>query len=231
MEITNAKVYDLADSIVASGLPMMANPDSSKMRREADSLEAWIHNPEILEIDGDFKETFGEIIGRHMRRAKSLASCRGGESHDCFLCGITVNCTIKATKKWWEEFQRYHFNDIISASSTMHRAGPIISRENLESMMEDSILGEPELMAFFKRKQEEFEEKGGDKDWLNSLRFCLPLGTMQVARITTNYRSLKTMRRQRKSHRLQEWRDFCKWIETLPLAEDLILGGQAESND
>ena len=40
-----------------------------------------------------------------------------------------------------------------------------------------------------------------------------------AARLTTNYRSLKTIYSQRKNHRLPEWREFCEWIETLPYSE------------
>ena len=46
-----------------------------------------------------------------------------------------------------------------------------------------------------------------------------PAGFRLTARMTTNYRQLKTMYLQRKDHRLPEWRAFCKWIETLPHAD------------
>lgn len=50
-----------------------------------------------------------------------------------------------------------------------------------------------------------------------------PAGFIITARMTTNYRQLKTIYKQRKTHRLPEWREFCKWIETLPMSE-LITG-------
>ena len=40
--------------------------------------------------------------------------------------------------------------------------------------------------------------------------------------MTTNYRQLKTIYRQRKNHALPEWKAFCKWIETLPWSELII---------
>jgi hypothetical protein len=49
-----------------------------------------------------------------------------------------------------------------------------------------------------------------------------PAGFMLTARLTTNYRCLKNIWRQRRNHRLPEWREFCKWIETLPYAKELI---------
>ena len=49
-----------------------------------------------------------------------------------------------------------------------------------------------------------------------------PAGFTLTARMTTNYRCLKNIYIQRKNHRLPEWREFCKWIETLPYFEELI---------
>ena len=55
-----------------------------------------------------------------------------------------------------------------------------------------------------------------------------PCGFILTARMTTNYRQLKTIYAQRKNHRLPEWRELCKWIETLPYAKELITGGENE---
>jgi hypothetical protein len=49
-----------------------------------------------------------------------------------------------------------------------------------------------------------------------------PAGFELTARMTTNYRCLKNIYIQRRDHRLPEWREFCKWIETLPYAKELI---------
>ena len=223
MRITNAKVYDLASSIIGSGMPMMVNMKPEDFEKQSEALDIYLKDQEIFEKDKDFAEMYQEKTMKHLDRAKKLASCKGGESHDCFLCGILVCANIKAPKKWWEEFQRYHFNEIVSASSTMHKAGPIIMQPNLEDMFEESVLNEPEIKAFFERKQKEYEENKLNKQWVDSLRFCLPLGTYQTARVVMNYRSLKTMYHQRKNHPLQEWKDFCEWVKTLPLAEEFIV--------
>ena len=54
------------------------------------------------------------------------------------------------------------------------------------------------------------------------LLYTNPAGFTLTARMTTNYRCLKNIWRQRRNHRLPEWREFCKWIETLPYAKELI---------
>jgi hypothetical protein len=56
-----------------------------------------------------------------------------------------------------------------------------------------------------------------------------PAGFKLTARLTTNYRCLKNIWRQRRNHRLPEWREFCKWIETLPYAKELICYEEKEN--
>ena len=71
------------------------------------------------------------------------------------------------------------------------------------------------------------KEEGKDTTTLNDLAkvryleilYSNPAGFRMTARMTTNYRQLKTIYRQRKTHRLPEWRAFCEWIETLPNSE------------
>ena len=50
-----------------------------------------------------------------------------------------------------------------------------------------------------------------------------PAGFTLTARMTTNYRCLRNIYMQRKDHRLPEWRAFCRWIETLPYAQELLI--------
>ena len=71
-----------------------------------------------------------------------------------------------------------------------------------------------------------------DKTDENYLRLLdnVPVGFLLTARMTTNYRQLKTIYRQRKTHRRPEWRAICAWIETLPRAE-FITGGQHGSGN
>jgi hypothetical protein len=61
------------------------------------------------------------------------------------------------------------------------------------------------------------------KELYLEILYNIPAGFQLTARMTTNYRQLKTIHQQRRNHRLPEWREFCRWIETLPHA-DLIVG-------
>ena len=150
---------------------------------------------------------------------KALAQAPIGEGHDNFLLGVVVQFDLTATNKFWVEMERYHFADIISSQSTMHR----IARFDLDMGYIPYV--DPRIVEIMKEKVAEYNaatEEDKPELYLGLL-YSNPAGFKLTARMTTNYRQLKTIYRQRKNHRLKEWRDFCAWIETLPEAE-LIIG-------
>ena len=153
---------------------------------------------------------------------KALAQSNAGEGHDNFMNGIVVQFDLTCSVKMWTEIQRYHFADFISSQSQMHR----IARFNLDDQYDNHV--DPRIIAIMKEKVEEYnqllqnESSGASEKYLEIL-YSNPCGFKLTAGITTNYRQLKTMYKQRKNHRLPEWREFCKWIETLPMSE-LIIG-------
>jgi hypothetical protein len=59
-----------------------------------------------------------------------------------------------------------------------------------------------------------------------TLLYNVPVGFRLTARMTTNYRQLKTIYQQRKTHRLPEWREFCAWCESLPYFKEICLDEQ-----
>ena len=149
---------------------------------------------------------------------KALAQSNAGEGHDQWLSSVIVQFDLTCSVKMWTEFQRYHFFDFCSSQSTMHR----ISRFNLDDQYDNHV--DPRIIAIMKEKVEEYnqilqnESSGASEKYLEIL-YSNPCGFKLTAGITTNYRQLKTMYKQRKNHRLPEWREFCKWIETLPMSE------------
>ena len=153
---------------------------------------------------------------------KSMGSCPQGTAHDQFLTGIVVQFDLTFTNKAWVEAERYHFFDFISSQSTMHRAAKFdISSQCNEYVTESTI-------AEVNRLKEKYLKTRSKEDYLYLL-YNLPSGFQLTAGMTTNYRQLKTIYYQRKNHRLPEWRDFCKWIETLPKFKELVLGEEEVS--
>lgn len=150
-------------------------------------------------------------------RARALGNAPMGSGHDNFLCGIVVQFDLTMTVKAWTEAERYHFFDIISSQSTMHR----LAKFDLDAAY--SPYTDPRMVAIMKELIDRYNASGDKEDYLRCL-YSNPCGMKLTAGVTTNYRQLKTIYHQRKDHRLPEWRMFCEWVETLPLFAQLCLG-------
>lgn len=139
-----------------------------------------------------------------------LASCPKGTGHDSFLNGIQVSFDLTLPIKVWTEFQRYKFADFVTSMSTMHR----MNKFDLEDCYDEHV--DPRIIAIMHELQERYNE---DKSYENkmNLLYSNPVGMLLTARIATNYRQLKTMYSQRKTHELEYWKVFVKWMETLPM--------------
>lgn len=146
---------------------------------------------------------------------KKLGSQPRGSAHDNFLHGILVSFDLTCSNKMWVEFERYHFADIVSGQSTMHRAPKLLEKESpFNDYVDDVILHRlKQLLVVYDK----------DKTPENYLRllYSIPSGLELTDHIVTNYGQLKTMWNQRHNHRLPEWRKFCDWILTLPKFCDL----------
>lgn len=157
------------------------------------------------------------------QRVLALAGCATGTGHDQFLTGIIVQFDLTFSNKAWVEMQRYHFIDFVSSQSTMHR----ISRMDLCNQCNEYV--DPRIIAICEELKDRYLETEEMDDYLRLL-YNIPSGFRITARMTTNYRQLKTIYQQRKNHRLPEWREFCQWVETLPHSE-LIIGCSEEKED
>lgn len=202
MGICNVKVYGLEESIKRAKYPM--STDVSKLNSEL------------------------------TKGIKALSNSNRGEGHDQWLTGVIVQFDLTFTVKAWTEAERYHFLDFVSSQSTMHR----ITQFNLDEAYIEYV--DPRIVEIMKEKVEAYnalsdyalsitdnvdaiiEEK--KRRYLEIL-YSNPCGFKLTAGMTTNYRQLKTIYHQRKTHRLPEWREFCDWVETLPMFKELCLDG------
>ena len=152
---------------------------------------------------------------------RALAQSAPGEGHDQWLTGVIVQFDLTFTIKAWTEAERYHFFDFVSSQSTMHR----IARFNLEAAYDEHT--DPRIISIMQELVARYNETKDPEDYLRVL-MTNPCGMRLTARMTTNYRQLKTIYRQRKDHRLPEWQEFCWWIESLPMSE-LITGKEKQN--
>ena len=153
-----------------------------------------------------------------------LAQSQKGEGHDNWLNGIIVQFDLTFTIKAWTEMERYHFIDFVSSQSTMHR----ITKFNLDEAYIEYT--DSRMIEIMKEKVTDYNANPTPDKYLEIL-YSNPCGMKLTARMTTNYRQLKTIYSQRKNHRLKEWHSFCDWIETLPYSELITMGEDGRSDD
>ena len=141
---------------------------------------------------------------------KKLGSQPRGSAHDNFLHGILVSFDLTCSNKMWVEFERYHFMDIVSGQSTMHRIARLLEGD---APFNDYV--DPVIKHRVFEMAKEYNNDQTPENYLKLL-YSIPSGLELTDHIVTNYGQLKTMWYQRHNHRLPEWRVFCDWILTLP---------------
>lgn len=204
--VTNAKIYDLEESLHAAGYPMRTSTE-------------WDEAPSAT-----------------LKRGVGLSKAADWQgAHDQFLTGIRVSFDLTCSNKMWVEAERYRFLEFVSSQSTMHR----ITKFDLDECYNGYV--DIRVINIMKEKVEQYnalQKEIANTDPLNEyemrrlsnlakqkyleILYTNPAGFTLTARMTTNYRCLKNIWRQRRNHRLPEWREFCKWIEGLPYAKELI---------
>lgn len=206
MKVENVKVYDLEESLHASGYPLRTTTN-------------WTETEEAT-----------------LKRAKNLSHAADWVgAHDQFLTGILVSFDLTFSNKAWVEAERYRFLSFVSSESTMHR----ITKFNLKEQCNRYV--DARIIDIVQRKIDEYnrlsslegqdkERESQKKELYLEILYNIPAGFELTARLTTNYRCLKNIWRQRRDHRLPEWREFCEWIETLPYAKDLICYEKEKDN-
>ena len=203
MKIENLKVYDLEESLIASGFPMRT---------------------ELVTRHADEKD---------VKRGLNLTKASyGNGAHAQWLTGVRVAFDLTFTNKAWVEAERYRFLEFVSSQSTMHRitkfnldnqyneyVDPRVIEIMKEKVAEYNSIGNLDMLDV-KLHSEMLEQK--KRKYLEIL-YTNPAGFELTARMTTNYRCLLNIYIQRHDHRLPEWREFCaQMLEELPYFKELV---------
>lgn len=214
LEISNIKVYDLEESVIAC---------RNAMRTEM---------PEYT------KEEFEASLPR----AIALANTPNGSGHQTFLSGIRVSFDIKYPNYISPELQRYHWIDIVTSSSKMHRLLKMDLDKSCNKYVTPTQIKElQELIDNYNKLVEDetshckFILRDGSRIEANTHKMCLyyqwmhiisncPLGLELFMRVSTNYLQLRTIVHQRRNHKLvEDWGAFCEFVESLPYAKEFGL--------
>lgn len=157
-----------------------------------------------------------------------------GTEHRKYMRMMPVYVRITAPLYWWKEFDTYKVGTVANSCSTMHKIA------EKEFTLEDFSC--EHLIDFEEKGKLKFSPLGTLQNTIDELNDCrdlyletkaqkywwqmiqlLPSSYNQTRNVMFNYEVLANIYRQRKNHKLDEWREFCKWIETLPYSE-LITG-------
>lgn len=203
-----------------SAIRGMRNPMNSWDKSDSDyvELEDW--------KKADTGEIFEYVIGQNdIKLMKSLS--KAGPDHGKFLRMINVTCDINAPLYWWKEFDTYKVGTVANSCSTMHK---IHAKEftlddfSHEHLRLGSIMNLQSTINLLNRYRQDFIDMKEKEDWWQMIQL-LPSSYNQKRTVQLNYQVLKNMYNARKSHKLDEWRNFCAWCETLPYFKEICLGG------
>ena len=147
-----------------------------------------------------------------------------GTDHRKFMRMMPVYVRITAPFYWWKEFDTYKVGTVANSCSTMHKIAAKeftvddFSTEHLISDSNDMMKTTCDLLNQYREKYLKTKDK---KYWWQMFQL-LPSSYNQTRNVMMNYEVLTNIYKSRKDHKLDEWRDFCKWIETIPYSELII---------
>lgn len=150
---------------------------------------------------------------------------RSGPSHAKFLRYITVQFDITAPRYWWAEMDTYKVGTVRNSCSTMHKVqAKEFVREDFscEHLNSDSLKALDVLIDTMNAARDRFNATKNKDDWWQMIQL-LPASLNQKATLQMNYQVLQGIYETRKNHRLDEWHDFCHWIEELPQSNLIVL--------
>ena len=170
-----------------------------------------------------------------------------GTDHRKYMRMIAVYADITAPLYWWKEYDTYKVATVANSCSTMHKIHEkefTIDDFSCEHLL-DSYLGEDRaanmdvcdgdwtpmnILDFIKDALNHYRKlylKTNDKKYWWQMIQLLPSSYNQKRTVMLNYEVLANIYKSRKNHKLDEWRELCAWIETLPYSE-LITGEVTE---
>ena len=199
MVIKNLQVYGLDESSVRSGFPQRT---------------------------GEPKESISvKDYSKNIERLIRLGKMSGG--HDNCLKGVIVQFDILINHAMMVQAQRYNWWDIVSSQSKTHSITKLKSiKANCNSLVKPEIIEIVDGMikdynnAELKASAAQLEEY--KRFVFNAIIANVPLGFELWQGITTNYLQLKNIYKQRKNHKLYDWRQFCDFVEGLPFMKEIL---------
>lgn len=188
----------------------------------------------------------GHVVERRVvgmnDRALMKKLVEAGSDHAKFMRMINVTMDVTAPLYWWKEWDTYKVSTVANSCSTMHKIADKeftledFSYEHLTPAAIATIRTVIERLNFARkeflkgRKGSEFGMPSAKEYWWDMIQL-LPSSYNQKRTVQLNYAVLRNMYHARRNHKLDEWRDFCSWVESLPYAELITLGENDNGKD
>lgn len=195
-------------------------------------ISVWLNNNGILNINDNDIIEYALIGPNDLDLAQRMI--KAGDSDSKFMRQILVSIDITAPLYWWKEMDQYRIGVTTNSTSTMHKIAstPII----IDCFETDDYNGDyaiPEdltedltypikIINYLEYLRKKYNETKDQHYWKELIRW-LPESWLQTRTWTANYAILRNIYFQRQHHRLTEWGQFCKMVESLPYAKELIL--------
>ena len=174
--------------------------------------------------DSFWDENHNYILGPNdLSLARRL--CTAGPDHRKFIRQIFLSVDITAPLYWWKEFDTYKVGTVANSTSTMHKihSKPFALEDFSTDKMNDTALkAMNEVIVVLENLRKAYIESKDKQLWYSIIQL-LPSSYNQKRTCSMNYENLINMYYARRGHKLDEWRDYCSWIETLPYAQDMLL--------
>ena len=149
---------------------------------------------------------------------------KAGSSDRKFLRMIHVQANVTAPLYWWKEYDTYKVGTVANSCSTMHtihKRDLTLDDFSYEHLIPVALDCLNETIKTINTARQFVVDMKLKEDWWQMIQL-LPSSFNQMRTIDLNYETLLSIYRQRKSHKLDECRDFCKWIETLPYMKEFL---------
>lgn len=185
----------------------MRNPKNSWDRSDS----------EILEDETCFQ--YVKLGEKDLKLMKDLSEA--GPVHRKYMRMMPVYARITAPLYWWKEFDTYKVGTVRNSCSTMHKIQDnLLDLEDFscEHLSQHSLQLLDDQLVEINKAILHFKQHKDKEDWWQIIQL-LPSSYNQTANVMMSYETLANIYEWRKDHKLDEWREFCEWIKTLPYYE------------
>ena len=242
MKFENTEVTGFENAILGARLPMCKDLEEAKEKSNTGWIDDWKNGEfyKVDRLDQDNEIGFVKVIGnKDLDLLKRLinADDKIGQPNSKFLRMIHAQVCITAPLYWWKEMDTYKVGTTANSTSTMHRIAnyPItmdcfemddfdnyvtVTNNNFDQDCINFMWGD--VIRICEELRQKYNETKDKRYWKELIRL-LPESWLQTRMFDCDYATLRNIYCWRKNHKLTEWHSFCKWVEKLPYAKELII--------